>query len=125
MAEQKKTGTVKALVTVDLYSYHETFGDTRSPVLEARRGDEIDVSKEEFDRGSNLTPMGLAKVDSKEARRFLAGPLTNASKLADLSDDELRAVVSLRGVEGADDMVRDELLGVVLASPGGNERPQQ
>jgi hypothetical protein len=121
-----KGKSVKAIVLVDSYAWHETFGDARSPVNEASKGDEITVSADEFERGSNTTPMGLAKKDSKEHRRFLAGPVpTEAAKLTELSDDELRAIASMRGTEDVDDLNRDELLGAVLASPGGNERPQQ
>lgn len=112
------TGNVNAVVTVGLYAWHEKCGDPTTPLNEARRGDEIAVSAEEFKRGSTMTPVGLVKKDSKEHRAFLAGPTTDAAKLASLSDDELRAVATMRGADGADEMNRDELLAVVLASPG-------
>lgn len=60
--------TVKAVVLVDGYRYRETFGDRDAPVLEAGKGDEIEVSQEEFDRGAAMEPVALAKPRSDAAK---------------------------------------------------------
>jgi hypothetical protein len=54
----------KAEVTVDTYRYHEKSGDPSTPVHEATRGDEIDVSTDELKRGvaaGGLKPKGSTK----------------------------------------------------------------
>jgi hypothetical protein len=120
-------GTVKAVVLVDRYAYHEDSGDPSSKALEAdfaegttsAKGTEIEVSQEEFDRGSTMTPPALAKKGSKEAKRFLGqlGEDLPDRDFAALSDDDLKAIVAARG-GNPDEMNRDELIGFVTGEPG-------
>jgi hypothetical protein len=58
--------TVQAVVTADVYRYHEEFGNADSPVIEKVKGDKISVAKAELDRG--IEAGGLAKPRSDEAK---------------------------------------------------------
>lgn len=113
---------MKARVLLDTYSYHEKVNDPSTPTHTASKGDEISVSQEEFDRGKNMVPTALAKASDTEARTA-DQPLELPNDLADASDDELRDAARQLGHDVDDDTTRDELVGMVAASPG-NERPQ-
>jgi hypothetical protein len=61
----------KAIVSADVYRYHEKHDDPDSPILEAAKGDEIDVSEAELKRGLALhedAGFGLVKPRSSEAK---------------------------------------------------------
>lgn len=117
-SSSKSGGKVEAVVLFDGYRYHEKTGDFDSPIVDAHKGDKITVSAAEFERGSGLG--GLARADDKDAQT----PVEVPSDLSDLSDAELQAIASAKGAENVDKLTRDELVGIVAASPGGNERPQ-
>lgn len=128
MAKEKDTGTVKALVLVDTYAWREPIENTiptqfRRVEVEpdagttSAKGKEIEVTAEEFDRGSSMTPPALAKVGSKEAKRFLGRDTLPDGKLTELSDDELATLVAARG-GNPEGMNRDELVGFVVGTPG-------
>lgn len=119
MADAKKSGgKVEAVVLFDGYRYHEKTGDFDSPIVDAHKGDKITVSAAEFERGVAMG--GLAKAGDKDAQ----APVEVPSDLSELSDAELQAIASSRGATNVDKLTRDELVGIVAASPGGNERPQ-
>lgn len=82
MADEKKTSTVKAVVVADSYAWHETANDPSTARHDAAKGETITVSTEEFERSQEMTPHGLAKPGSDEAKVALgelpapAPPLT-------------------------------------------------
>jgi hypothetical protein len=126
-SSSSSSATVEARVLVDVYRWHDEFGDTDSPVHTwdrndpANSPDTITVSKEEFDRGQKLG--ALAKASAKDARRVDETPQV-PSDLNELSDQELRDLAfQVTGDDHSDD-TREQLFGVVAAAPGGNERPQ-
>lgn len=62
---------MKAIVTADVYSWHEKSGDITTPLHTASKGDEIDVTEAEFKRGNELHKadgFGLVKPKSKDAK---------------------------------------------------------
>jgi len=121
------TGSVKAVVLTDTYAYHEVSGDPRSrrvevdpvPGTTSTKGAEIEVSDQEFERASKMTPPALAKVGSKEAKQSLTDEETVDPKvgLSGLSDDELAAIITRRN-GSPDGMNRDEMIGFVAGTPG-------
>lgn len=123
----KDTGKVKAVVLTHTYAYHEVSNDPTSRRIEVEpatgtsstRGVEVEVSDQEFERGSSTTPPSLAKAGSKEAKRFLgeAEPVDPTEGYASLSDAELAAIVTHRN-GNPDGMNRDELIGFVAGTPG-------
>lgn len=72
--------TVKAVVLLDGYAYHEVSGDPTTKRFDvtppagtsSAKGVEIEVSQAEFDRGAAMTPPGLAKPRSDEAKAAAA-----------------------------------------------------
>lgn len=70
MAKSDKTssGTVDAVVLLDTYSWHDDHRDPTSPRNDAEKGDTITVSAEEFERAQAMSPQGLAKPRSDEAK---------------------------------------------------------
>jgi hypothetical protein len=113
---------VKARVLLDDYSWHEKCNDPTTPMHTASKGDEITVSQAEFGRAQKMVPVGLAKASDKDTPAVGDAPPV-PSDLSELSDAELKAIASARGATDVGNMTRDELVGVVSASPGGNERP--
>jgi hypothetical protein len=111
MAEQQK---VKAVVT------HSLFTDEDG--IRYYRGDEVEVSKEIFDRHSKLDPPGLAKAGSDEAKAASAevGPRT-AAGLADpvKAANPSASVTDAPGLKG--DVLRSEA-GVVADEPIPDEK---
>lgn len=64
----RSSATVDAIVLLDTYRWHDESNDPTTPVNEADRGEKIKVSAAEFKRGSEMTPPGLGKAGSKEAK---------------------------------------------------------
>lgn len=123
MADKKSSGTgVKARVLLDTYSWYEKFGDTSSQVNTASKDETIDVSADEFKRGENMVPAGLAKASDKDARAA-DQPLEIPKDLDETSDPDLRALAKQIGHDVDDDTSRDELVAMVAGAPG-HERPQ-
>lgn len=118
------SGPVKATVLLDTYSWYEKFGDTSSTVNIASRGDRINVSQQEMDRGRSMTPAGLAPA-SDEDPTFADQPVEIPKDLADVSDADLLALASRLGARVDSDTPRDVLVAAVVAAPGNFERPQQ
>lgn len=118
------SGGVKARVLLDGYSWHDEFGNTDSPVHTASKGDEINVSQEEYDRAQDMVPRGLANASEDNPLAADDTP-TIPSDLSELSDDELRTLAAQLRLNVDADATRDELVGAVAAAPGGYERPNQ
>lgn len=116
------SGGVSARVLVDLYSWHDEFGNTDSPVHTAEKGDTINVSQDEYDRAQEMVPRALAKASEKDARTP-ADPLEIPEDLSELSDKELLALAQQIGADVDADSPRDVLVAAVAAAPGGFERP--
>ncbi len=77
MADAKKpTASVDAVVLLDTYSWYDDPADPTSPRNDAVKGDKVSVSPEEFDRSQAMTPHGLAKPGSDEAKADVEPPLT-------------------------------------------------
>jgi hypothetical protein len=71
---------MKAVVTgVDVYLY-----SVDGTVFEALRGDTIDVSDAEFDRGADWSPPGLSKPGKESSSDDTAKPKTKAELVAKL-----------------------------------------
>jgi len=121
------TGRVKAVVLTDTYAYHKVSNEPTSRRIEvdppagtsSAKGVEIEVSDQEFERGSSTTPPSLAKAGSKEAKRFFGEhePVDPKVGLTGLSDGELAAIITRRN-GSPDGMNRDEMIGFVAGTPG-------
>lgn len=66
--DKPSSDTVDAVVLLDSYSWHDDPRDPTSPRNDAVKGDKVTVSAEEFDRAQAMTPQGLAKPGSDEAK---------------------------------------------------------
>lgn len=129
-SESDSGKTVKAVVLVDSYSWHEESNNPSSPRHDAppldetglnpsAKGVEIEVSAEEFERGSNMRPPALAKKGSDAAKHVNdadAAELPRGQAVSDLSDSDLKAIAVARGVD-VEGKTRDELVGLVVGTP--------
>ena len=84
---------VDAVVLLDTYRWHDKSNDPTTPVNEADKGEKISVSAEEFKRGTEMTPPGLAKAGSKEAK----------AAASDEPDDEEPELTKPDGTPAEDD----------------------
>lgn len=121
-SSSSSSGSVKARVLLDTYSWYEKCNDPTTTLHTASRDEVIDISSDEFKRGSDMVPTALAKSSDKDARAA-ADPLPLPDDLDDASEDDLRTVATQLGHDVTDDTTRDELVGMVAAAPG-YERPQ-